>query len=159
MKPFELPFVALSVRQPWAHALVMGWKPVENRSWRVITGTRRHVGPFCIHASKGMTRDEYEDAAAFFDDMGFQCPPAAELLRGGIVGVAVSQGIVKQHDSPWFFGPKGIVVADAQPVEFVPAAGQLDFFRWKPGGTGEAPAKWMLKQAGVPDVPAQGALW
>lgn len=153
-----LPRLALSVRQPWAHALVMGWKPVENRSWRVITPARRHVGGFCIHAGKGMTRAEYEEGRDFIEDMGFVCPPAAELPRGGIVGVARCIGIVKKCDSRWFFGPKGLVIVDARPVPFVPAAGQLDFFEWKAGGTRESPKPWMLREASVVLEPEQGAL-
>lgn len=142
---FPLPRLALSVRQPWAYALAMGWKPVENRSWRVITASRRHIGAFCIHASKGMTRDEYEDAAAFFQQLGYRCPFPDELQRGGIVGVGRVTGIVKQCDSEWFSGPKGIVIADAQCVDFVPCPGQLDFFEWHAAGEQEHPRPWMLK--------------
>lgn len=141
-----LPRLALSIRQPWAHAIAAGWKDIENRSWRVITPQRRHVGDFAIHASKGMTRDEYEDCADYCADLGFALPPAADLRRGGIIGVARIVSIVKSSDSPWFFGPKGLVIADARPVNFVPAAGRLDFFEWKPAAADypPPPARWML---------------
>ncbi|TDR35711.1 hypothetical protein [Aquamicrobium defluvii] len=153
-----LPRLALSVRQPWAHALAMGWKPVENRSWRVITPQRQHIGFFCIHASKGMTRAEYEDGRDFIEDMGFECPPAAELQRGGIVGIGRMLGIVRKCDSPWFFGPKGLLVSDAYPIQFIPSAGKLYFFEWKPGGEAVPPAKWMLDAAVVPLKSPQGML-
>lgn len=42
----NLPRLALSIRQPWAHACAAGWKDIENRKWR--TAIR---GPICIHAS------------------------------------------------------------------------------------------------------------
>src|SRR5688572_4676832 len=51
---------ALSLRQPWAWAVVHGGKRVENRGW-----TTDYRGPLLIHASTGMTRGEYEDAVAF----------------------------------------------------------------------------------------------
>lgn len=154
-----LPRLALSVRQPWAFALALGWKDVENRSWRVLSGTRKHRGPFCIHASRGMTRAEYEQAAETISGLGFECPAPDELPRGGIVGVATLVDIVRDHDSPWFFGPRGLVVADARLVEFIPAAGALDFFEWKPGDPADVPppARWMLPAARR--VPATGVGW
>lgn len=150
-----LPRLALSIRQPWAHAVAQGWKPIENRSWRVLNSLRNHRGPFCIHASKGMTRAEFDDAADTFEDLGFTCPPAAELQRGGIIGVATLVDIVKRHDSPWFFGPKGLVISDARPVAFVPVSGALDFFAWRPGNPAQCvppPARWMLAAQAEPAV-------
>ncbi|OBQ84688.1 MULTISPECIES: hypothetical protein [unclassified Mesorhizobium] len=149
----DLPKLALSVRQPWAHCLMMGWKPVENRSWRAGNPGLNFRGDFAIHASTGMTRDEYADCADLCQSLGFQCPPPAELERGGIVGVGTIVDIVTQFDSPWFFGPKGLVIADACPVEFIPVGGQLGFFDWKrlvpfaKNGKPVVPAKWMLAQA------------
>ena len=43
----------LSIRQPWAWAIVAGFKPVENRTWK--TGYR---GPLLIHAG---LREDVED--------------------------------------------------------------------------------------------------
>ncbi|WP_210205658.1 hypothetical protein [Pseudaminobacter salicylatoxidans] len=115
-----------------------------------------------------MTRDEYEDAAAWFKHCGFTCPPAAELHRGGIVGIATIIDIVTEMDSPWFFGPKGLVVADARSVEFIPVGGRLGFFDWRellPFAKGDGPvppAKWMLPQDAKPSRPrpagSQGSL-
>lgn len=158
--PFSLiPDIALSVRQPWALALALGWKPVENRSWRKPNPGLKFRGPIAIHASSGMTRAEYEDAAAFIADMGHTVPPPAELRRGGIVGVATVTDMVTEFDSPWFFGRIGILMADAQPVDFVPVGGRLGFFEWRPllpfAGKGKPvePAKWMLPAA--PRSPAR----
>lgn len=144
-----LPDIALSVRQPWAFGLAMGWKGIENRSWRQGNPGLHFRGEFCIHASTGMTRDEYEDAADTFAWCGFQCPPAADLQRGGIIGVGRIAGIITESDSRWFFGPKGLVVVDARPIEFIAVGGQLGFFKWKPllpfaNGTPVVPPKWML---------------
>jgi len=135
----------------------MGWKSVENRSWRAPNPGLKFRGNFCIHASKGMTRDEYESAADFFADQGFECPPAAELLRGGIVAIGRVVDIVKELDSPWFFGPRGLVIADVQRIDFIPASGALGFFEWKRGDDSEIPppAKWMLPK---PVAPEQTAL-
>lgn len=146
----NIPDKALSIRQPWAFAIAMGWKPVENRSWKGSNPDLNFRGPFAIHASQGMTRDEYESAADCFADCGFTCPPAADLQRGGIIGVGRVTDVVTRHDSPWFFGPKALVVADAEPVDFISVGGQLGFFDWRrllpfaKNGKPVEPAKWML---------------
>lgn len=144
----DLPRLALSVRQPWTHAIIYLGKPVENRSHASI----RHmslegVDRTAIHAAKGMTRDEYDDAAGFMRQvLGIACPPAIELARGGIIGTARVVGIVKESTSPWFFGPRAIVLADPQPCDFIPARGQLGLFDWEPAGPAivPLPARWML---------------
>lgn len=141
----DLPRLALSVRQPWAWAIVAGHKPVENRSWRRPNPGLNYRGPVSIHASRGMTRDEYEDAADFMRSIGVEPPAAADLLRGGIVGTAVVTDIVKEMDSDWFFGPRGLVLADACPIDFIPCAGQLGFFEWRRDDALLPPeaARWM----------------
>lgn len=148
----DLPKLALSVRQPWAHCIVAGWKPVENRSWRRGNPGLNFRGDLAIHAATGMTRDEYEDCAHLCRAIGFKCPAPAELLRGGIVGVATIIDIVTEMDDPWFSGPKGLVVDNARPVEFIPVGGRLGFFDWRDllpfakNGKPVVPAKWMLPQ-------------
>ena len=138
--------LALSIRQPWAHALAMGWKNVENRDWRKPNPGLNFRGPVAIHASSGMTQDEYWGAASAFRRCGFTIPPAQTLVRGAIIGVAEIVDIVKASDSPWFFGPKGLVIANARMLdEPIPCRGMLGFFEWKPSGEACAPlAKWML---------------
>jgi hypothetical protein len=51
----KTPCIALSIRQPWAWLILHAGKDIENRDWPT-----KYRGPFLIHASKGMTRDEYE---------------------------------------------------------------------------------------------------
>jgi hypothetical protein len=121
-----LPDLALSIRQPWAWAIISAGKDIENRTWRA--GQR---GPICIHASAGMTRAEYADAAAFMQSLGVDTPHSAALLRGGIIGVAEIVGCVNRSDSPWFFGPQGFVLRDARAMDFIPCRGALGFFSWK----------------------------
>jgi hypothetical protein len=104
-------------------------KAVENRSWS--TSFR---WPFCIHAGKGMTRDEQFEFHMFLETLGMEPPHFESLDRGGIVGTADLVGVVPHSLSPWFFGPFGFELANVQPVEFIPARGSLGFFRWKLGG-------------------------
>jgi hypothetical protein len=142
----ELPDIALSIRQPWAWAVIYGGKDIENRSWRSDNPGIKFRGPFCVHPAGGMTRAEYEAAAALMASIGVACPPPADLLRGGIIGVATVADIVTQSASAWFSGPRGLVIADPRPVEFIGVGGQLGFFKWWRDGPRHppiAPAKWM----------------
>lgn len=114
---------ALSIRQPWAWLIVNGHKDIENRTWHT-----RFRGPVLIHAGKGMTRDEYVDAANFALELGVKVPWFGDLERGGIVGIAEIVDCTSSHPSPWFVGPYGFVLRDAKPLPFMPCKGELGFF-------------------------------
>lgn len=120
---------ALSIRQPWAWAILHGGKDVENRDWPA-----RFRGPILIHASKSMGRQEYEDAAysikmAQFSNGETQYVPEFEALpRGGIVGQMEIVDCVKESASPWFLGHYGFVIQNAKPLPFTPIKGALGLF-------------------------------
>lgn len=124
----------LSIRQPWAWLIVHGFKDIENRSW--WTAFR---GTFLVHAGKGMTIREYEEArvVAAGINPSIDVPDPKDLPRGGIVGEAESVNCVTVSDSPWFFGPHGIVIFNARPLPFFPCRGALGFFNLKPWMMGE----------------------
>lgn len=153
---FGLPELALSVRQPWAWAIIHAGKNIENRSWQAVNHGLTVRGRIAIHASKGMTRDEYESARDFMRSLGVTCPPPDKLLRGGIIGSVEVVDVVKEHTSGWFFGPRGLVLRDPQPCEFVPSLGSLGYFRWNRGGENilPGPARWMLP-GGLPKAAAE----
>lgn len=129
-----LPDRALSIRQPWAWAILNAGKDVENRSRRF-----HYRGPICIHAAKGCTAQEYNEFIRAIHHVslsrpfppGRRVPPRADLERGGIVGTAEIVDCVEASDSPWFFGPFGLVLANVQPVPFIPVKGALGLFKWK----------------------------
>lgn len=157
-----LPRLALSVRQPWAWAIVFRGKDIENRSWRHPNPGLTFRGEFAVHAAKGMTRDEYDDAAEFMARIGVVCPPAGDLLRAGIIGTAVVRDIVRESTSQWFMGPRGLVLAEARSVELIPSVGQLGFFEWSQADASilPTPARWMLPLARAAAAPTvQGSLF
>lgn len=120
---------ALSIRQPWAWLIVNGHKDIENRSWAT-----KFRGPVLIHASKGMTRDDYLACEIFCADIpGVKLPAYEDLQRGGIVGQVEIVDCVTSHPSPWFVGPVGIVMANARPRPFHPCKGALGFFKVERG--------------------------
>ncbi|WPG35166.1 ASCH domain-containing protein [Variovorax sp. EBFNA2] len=120
---------ALSIRQPWAWLIVNAHKDVENRTWSTA-----HRGEFLVHASKGMTAREYQEARRFLaTDHRLKhlveiLPPAGELERGGIVGSAHLVETDVQLWSPWYMGYIGFVLRDAKPLPFIPLKGALGFF-------------------------------
>jgi hypothetical protein len=117
---------AISIRQPWAWLIIHAGKNIENRTWR--TDIRGRV---LIHAAKGMTRIEYDDAfdvAAEIIGMGIKMPDFEKLERGGIVGAVEIVDCLSFHTSPWFFGKWGFVLKNPEPLPFRPMRGQLGFF-------------------------------
>lgn len=138
-----LPTFALSIRQPWAWAILHAGKDVENRDW--YTARR---GPICIHAAKSMTKAEFDGfvdlarvlyrARDWPEDLWV--PNPANLKRGGIVGTAEIVDCVRESASPWFAGKWGFVVRNVQPVEFIPCKGALGFFAWTGSNAAGRPA-------------------
>lgn len=141
----------LSIRQPWAWLIIRpdivdpstriaslgrDLKDYENRDWPT-----RFRGRFLIHAGKGMTRDEYEDAldSAMTAVRGVipTFPAFQDLPRGGIVGEAEIIDCVdtntldakgERYPSPWLFGRFGFKLANAKPLPFFPCRGALGFW-------------------------------
>ena len=108
----------IAIRQPWAHLIVTGVKPVENRTWFV-----NYRGPLAILASRQRAAQPIEQIEERFD---ISIP--RNLPVGGIVGVVDLVDIVKHHPSPFFSGPSGFVLANDRPVPLIPMNGQLNIW-------------------------------
>lgn len=125
-----LPDRALSIRQPWAWAILYAGKRIENRSRRT-----HYRGSICIHASKSKAAIQYmpdRQRIQAITARRFEPPKFAETIhRGGIIGTAEIVDCVDTSDSPWFDGPFGWVLENVQPVEFIPVKGALGLFEWK----------------------------
>lgn len=133
---------ALSVRNPWAWAILHG-KDVENREWSKDYVPRiwlerelrtRGSVRVLLHAGKGCTKREYEDAVDFIETSSeLVVPPLAELPLGAIVGAVTITGWIDEHASPWFVGPGALTLKNAVALpEPVPCKGALGFFRVPP---------------------------
>lgn len=130
----------LSIRQPWAFSIFHLGKPIENRTWAT-----KYRGPLAIHVSAHrLTALEIEDFIcvaegavshnAFYAELKRTTPMAIgvarwdHLPRGGIIGTVDLVDCVTESDSPWFFGPYGLVLANPRPCKFVPMKGRLGLF-------------------------------
>lgn len=151
------PATALSVRQPWAWAIIHAGKDIENRSEGSVRSMRRPRGRIAIHAAKGMTRAEYEDARDFMGSIGVACPWPDELVRGAIIGSVDVRAIASASTSPWFFGPLGLVMVDPAEIDPIPAAGALGVFHWREGGEIDPARPWMTSWPEAPQPRRQGA--
>lgn len=137
---------ALSLRQPWAYAVLHLGKRIENRTWDTT-----FRGTFLIHAAKACTAPEYEEFVEFTRGRAIAHPivPLPEALpRGGIVGRARLAGVVRPDgknvswsphstlladaaglDLRWHIGGNyGFVLADVEPLPFVPWRGAQRWF-------------------------------
>lgn len=112
---------ALSIRQPWAWAIVEGHKDIENRSWRT-----RQRGPLLIHASAKYDHGGYEFIITRFPAL--TVPTWQDAECGGIVGVAHITDCVSAHPSRWFTGPFGFVIDRAAPLPFRAGKGAQGYF-------------------------------
>lgn len=116
----------LSVRQPWAWAIVHGLKPVENRV-RIFN----YRGPILIHAGL-KPWDGYDDACAFIEKLsGRRPPPLDKIELGGIVGAAMLTGCLPPLEtaSGWrFAGQYGLELGSAAALPFRACKGFLGLF-------------------------------
>lgn len=132
----------ISIRQPWAWAIVHAGKNIENRTW-----STNYRGPLLIHASKSIVEADLPiclDIAlranggnlpkgAIPDGVGYRNYMASMAPRGAIIGVARIVDVVEDRldcgNSPWYSGPYGLVLEDqcafSKPI---PWRGKLSLF-------------------------------
>ena len=128
----------LSVRQPWAWAIVAGHKDVENRTW-----STPQRGRILIHAPRTIAHDDEDFVFRLVRRLQpNRLPFVVEreyrdaLALGAIVGAVDVADVVRDSDSPWFFGPVGWLLANAQRFNTpIPTRGRLGLWTW----TGDVP--------------------
>jgi hypothetical protein len=131
-----LPERALSIRQPWAWAILHAGKRLENRPVRW-----KYRGPICLHAS--LYNPKKTDIDVFVDTWHLSKPLGEDRLRqmfgggplehlkGGIIGTADIVDCIDSSDDPWFFGPHALVLENVKPIDFIPVRGALGLFNWR----------------------------
>jgi hypothetical protein len=118
---------ALTIKQPWVHAILHEGKDIENRSWQ-----RNFRGWLAIHASARPSTQ-----AGF--PRGHHLPDLNALDYSAICGVARVVDIVTASRSKWFSRPDdgsvnfGWVLADATPLKNpIPCKGALGLWTVAP---------------------------
>ena len=118
----------LTVKQPWAWAILWAGKDIENRSW--ATNFR---GPLLIHSSKTVSRTEFERSAEFIRSLGAEVPSFAELQpqMGMVLGSVTLRDCVDSADSPWWIGRVGWQLTNPHPwANPVPCSGKLGLWEF-----------------------------
>ena len=119
----------LSIRQPWAWAIMHGGKDIENRDWPTkIRGT------VLIHTGKKKDYAEFLSVKCFVEETGLDIhlPNYHEMPYGCIIGSVEVVDCVTESDSPWFFGKYGFVLKDPRPFpKPIPYPGRLGFFEYR----------------------------
>lgn len=116
---------ALSIRQPWASAILRLGKDIENRDWPT---TRR--GTIAIHATKPICFEDLQSDLYDCDrrsngevsDYGLTHWADEELpgwpkYRAAIIGIADLVDCVTQSNSRWFTGKYGFVLTNSRPLK------------------------------------------
>ena len=85
---------ALTIKQPWVHAILRLDRDIENRPWQ-----RNYRGWIAIHAAGTPDRD-----ASF--PRGVKLPDFEKLDYSAICGIARVVDIVEKSRSKWFLRPK-----------------------------------------------------
>ena len=129
----------LSVRQPWAWALIHGGKDVENRTWRTS-----YRGPLAIHAGSrfDMSKAEWHNLSVSptigepWHSMARGYNAQSDHVLGAIIGIVDLVDCLPswQCDSPWKADP--------------------DYFCWKVANPRALEVPVLIKgQLGLFDVP------
>jgi hypothetical protein len=120
---------AISIRQPWAWLITLGYKDIENRSWPTA-----YRGPVLIHAGlRKADPDVVSDVLGRLDraerlKLSQRMPALDDLPAGGIVGIAEIVDCVAHSNSRWFEGPYGFILRNPHPIPFVRYPGTLRLF-------------------------------
>ena len=127
----------ITVRQPWAWAIVHGGKDVENRT-RNIVGSYR--GPVAIHAAKKIASldEEWADRLVGVIPRDDDSYPLAAII--GVVDLVGVHDVEKCRDpsDPWpatlcsawaMWGQLHLELANPRAIDPIPAKGKLGLWR------------------------------
>ena len=90
LRQATLPMRALTVKQPWAWAIIFGGKDIENRSWRT-----KYRGRVIIHAGGSYSPDARLPR-------GIHPPDRKNLAFSAMIGAVDLDGVVEKSRSAWF---------------------------------------------------------
>ena len=117
----------LSIRQPWAWAILAEKKRVENRTWDTP-----YRGEVYLHASRALDR---QGVAWLVEELRLRVPDPLPL--GAIVGTCVLKDVItkdrERSYGEWFCGPYGLFLARPRALPRpIPFLGKLGLFTAPP---------------------------
>lgn len=117
---------AITVRQPWAHAIIHLGKDIENRSWPT-----RLRGRVAIHAAGAVNAAEHRFAERFIHGINpcLSVKHRCSEVLGAIIGTVEIVDCVTSSESPWFMGSHGFVLRNPIAVHPIACKGMLGFWQ------------------------------
>lgn len=115
---------AISVRQPWAWAILRAGKNIENRTWK-----HDYLGQIAIHAS--LRHDTTGEA--YLNEIGVAQPHPMSLVYGVVIGIVtvtdcVPVDKVDSQSRRWAFGPWCWVLQNPIAISPISCRGKLGLF-------------------------------
>jgi hypothetical protein len=108
-KSFEIVFIfkqqkmkALTIRQPWAHLIVLGMKNIENRSWKT-----NYCGRIYVHAALNTAHGIEPIARYLYSEWKHLSPDfrhelaQTSFIKSAIIGEVDIIDCVQNHHSVW----------------------------------------------------------
>jgi hypothetical protein len=118
---------AISIRPPWAWAILHAGKDIENRTWKT-----KMRGTIAVHASQTLSRPYYDASLKAIKKIAPDaCVPAYDaMVRGAIVGLVDVVGCEEHTKSRWHVrGHYGFALANPRAlVKAIPYNGRLSFW-------------------------------
>lgn len=132
--PESMPRRAFSIRQPYAWAVVMGYKDVENRDWRPWNPNLKFRGRVLVHAGLREINDDVDLVLRMVAEMlhlglsEVRAEYEHSRFLGAIIGsVTIKDCVIASH-SHWFNGPYAFTLDNPRHFRPIPCKGQLGFF-------------------------------
>lgn len=118
---------AISIRPPWAWAILHAGKDIENRTWKTkIRGT------IAVHASQTMSRPYYEASLKEIKKIApdVHVPTYDAMVRGAIIGIVEVVGCEEHTKSKWQVRDHyGFLLANPRVLQkAIPCNGRLSFW-------------------------------
>jgi hypothetical protein len=110
---------ALTVRQPFAWAILLGGKDIENRGW-----STNYRGPLVIHAGGALHDSPLPP--------WFKKPVPDDFDMSALLGVVDLVDVVEHSRSRWFRGEYGWVLENPRPFDLIPCKGHLRLWSLTP---------------------------
>jgi ASCH domain len=121
----------ITIKQPYASAIILGLKDVENRTW-----TTTHRGTIAIHSARSINTDGHSKIQRI---SGIDLPD--NLPLGQILGYIDILDITTDSDSPYaIHGNYHWILGNPRPLRHpIPMAGKLGLYTIHLGGTKRRP--------------------
>lgn len=111
---------ALTIKQPFAWAILHAGKNIENRGW-----STHYRGPLVIHAGAAMH--------SWPLPRRLPRPAPDDYVRSAMLGIVDLVDVVEVSRSRWFDGPFGWVLEDPRPfARPIPCKGRLNIWSLSP---------------------------